>query len=83
MEEKDFTEMIARLEEEAMVPTTKSRYRSLAHISPTSVVIERLLRRVKTHYDPSSSPHGSKHTRDVTIHFSATTRIYRTGPLHS
>ena len=60
-EEENFTEMIARLEEEAKAPKTKSRYRSLAHISPTSVVVERLFSRAKLimtphrrHMDPST-----------------------------
>ena len=53
--------MIARLEEEAMAPKTKSKYRSLSHISPTSVVVEHLSSRAKPimtphrrHMDPST-----------------------------
>ena len=53
--------MIARLDEEAMAPKTKSKYRSLSHISPTSVVVERLFSRAKLimtphrrHMDPST-----------------------------
>jgi hypothetical protein len=45
--EENFTEMMARLEEEAKAPKGKSKYRSLAHISPTSVVVERLFSRAK------------------------------------
>ena len=57
--------MIARLEEEAMAPKTKSKYRSLSHIYPTSVVVERLFSRAKLIMTPSSSPHGSNYTRDA------------------
>jgi len=45
--EESFTEMMSRLEEEAKAPKGKSKYRSLAHISPTSVVVERLFSRAK------------------------------------
>ena len=74
-EVEDFNDMIARLEEEAKAPKAKSKYRSLAHISPTSVVVEG-----ETNYDPSSPPHGSKYARDV-----ATTPLQQgfVGPLHS
>ena len=56
--EEDFTEMIARLEEEAMAPKTKSKYRSLSHISPTSVVVERLFSRAKLIMIPHQTEEG-------------------------
>jgi hypothetical protein len=44
---EDYAMRMARLEEEAKAPKGKSKYRSLAHIAPTSVIVERLFSRAK------------------------------------
>ena len=69
----DFTDMIARLEKEAKASKAKSKYRSLAHISPTSFVVERLFSRAKLNMTPITATWFQVHSR--CYYYSATTRI--------